>query len=146
MPSLHDDIELVAADDWTIPGTLLDNTGAPLDLTNATFQWTLIDPDGEAVAPLITGSTLTIVQPPTNGAIKIFVPRNLTAPLLAGRYHDALRVIIEDATMYWMGTIAVDGDPMSLPMTIVGQPESSDAQALLISSSTLGANASILGG
>ena len=40
----HDDTELMATTDWAIAGTLLDVDGNPLDLSNATLQWTLIGP------------------------------------------------------------------------------------------------------
>ena len=33
----HDDVQLYAGDDWTIRGTLFDEQGNPLDLTDATF-------------------------------------------------------------------------------------------------------------
>ena len=42
----HDDVHLYAGDDWTILGTLFDE-GNPLDLTNATITWVLIDADGQ---------------------------------------------------------------------------------------------------
>jgi len=45
----HDDTELMAATDWAIAGTLLDVDGNPLDLSNATLQWTLIGPNGTPV-------------------------------------------------------------------------------------------------
>lgn len=111
----HDDIELVAGDDWVIPGTLLDPTGVPLDLTGATFEWTLIDPDGVQLADLVTASTLDPVDPLTNGQIQITVPRAATEPLVAGRYHDSLRVILGgEVESYWVGAILVDCDPFAL--------------------------------
>ena len=39
MPDYHDDVHLYAGDDWTILGTLFDEQGNPLDLTNATITW-----------------------------------------------------------------------------------------------------------
>src|SRR5262249_16103101 len=47
--ALVDDTELMAATDWAIDGTLLDANGLPLDLSNATLQWTLIGPQGVPV-------------------------------------------------------------------------------------------------
>jgi len=47
MPSTdRDPAKLVAGDDWHIVGTLLDRAGNPLDLTNASIAWTLLDPSG----------------------------------------------------------------------------------------------------
>lgn len=42
----HDPAELMAATDWGIDGTLLDADGQPLDLSNATLNWTVIGPAG----------------------------------------------------------------------------------------------------
>lgn len=115
MPSHHDDINLVAGDDWVIPGTLLDANGNALDLTSASFNWVLVDPNGEVVNTLVSASTLTPQQPLTAGQIQISVPRANTEALLAGRYHDSLRVIdANQVSSYWVGTILVDGDPFSL--------------------------------
>jgi hypothetical protein len=110
----HDDQELVAGDDWTIDGVLLDVNGSSLDLTNASFQWTLIDPTGTSVADLVGGTTINVIQPATSGQVQICVPAAMTAPLLAGRFHDALRVTLNFSSTYWMGTILVDGNPFDL--------------------------------
>lgn len=115
MATHHDDVSVTAGDDWVIPGLLLDASGAPLDLTLAVFEWTLIDPDGNAIVALVNGSTLTVVEPKTAGQIQVTVPNELTEPLLAGRYHDALRVTMENSSStYWVGTILVDCDLFSL--------------------------------
>ena len=117
MPSHHPDIELVAGDDWSIVGTVLDDSGNPLDLTGSTLVWTFIDPDGETMVDLITASSISPNSPPTAGILTIAVPRGVTAPLLAGRYHDALRVIPTiGASTYWLGSILIEPDPMSLPL------------------------------
>lgn len=110
----HDDLEFVAGDDWTIDGVLLDVNGSSLDLTNANFQWTLIDPTGVSVADLLGDTTLSVTQPPTNGQIQILVPAQVTSTLLAGRFHDALRVTINYTSSYWSGAILVDANPFLL--------------------------------
>ena len=46
MPTTDHDTNFVAGDDWRIGGTLLDRDGNPLDLTNASIAWTLLDPSG----------------------------------------------------------------------------------------------------
>lgn len=117
----HPDLEYVAGDDWTISGVLLDVNGSPLDITNASFQWTLIDPNGETVIDLVEGATISIVQPSVNGQVQIFVPSYYTYALLAGRFHDALRVFIGYTSTFWLGNILVDGNPFDLPP--LGSPD-----------------------
>lgn len=111
----HPDLEYVAGDDWTISGVLLDVNGSPLDITNASFLWTLIDPNGETVDDLVNGAIISIVQPSVNGQVQIFVPSFYTYALLAGRFHDALRVYIGYTSTFWLGNILVDGNPFDLP-------------------------------
>lgn len=110
----HDDLEFIAGDDWTIDGVLLDVNGSPLDLNGAFFQWTLIDPTGLSVADLLGATTVNIVQPAANGQVQIIVSKQVTTSLLAGRFHDALRVSIDYTTTFWMGTILVGGNPFDL--------------------------------
>lgn len=111
----HDDIELVAGDDWVITAVLLDVNGSSLDITNASFEWTLIDTTGTSVAVFGDGSvTVVVINPGTNGQLNIKVPKSITSPLLSGRFHDALRVTINYTSTFWMGAILVDGDPFSL--------------------------------
>jgi len=109
--SHHDPAELMAATDWGIDGTLLDADGNPLDLTNATLQWTLIEPQGLPV--LHNGdATITIVGAPTAGSIHISVHHTVNAQLAAGRYIDALQLTIGDAvSLLWMGQILVAANP-----------------------------------
>ena len=114
MPTQHNDIELVAGDDWVIPATLLDANGNPLNLTSASFTWTLVDPTGETASDLVGASSITVLNA-ANGTLQIEVPREFTEPLLPGRYHDGLRVVMSNfQSTYWFGTILVDGDPFSL--------------------------------
>lgn len=122
----HDDLEFVAGDDWSIDGTLLDVNGSPLDLTNATFLWNLIDPNGLSVSDLVGASAIGIIQPSTNGQVQIIVPKQFTAPLLAGRFHDALRVTIGYSSTFWMGTILVNGDPFGMMPPLVPGLDSLD--------------------
>ena|SRR5215831_19462277 len=102
----HDDIELAAGDDWAIPGTLLDENGQPLDLTNATLAWTLLGPDG---CPALTAGQYTIsVVPQQTGNIKISVNRIVTGLLPPGRYTDAMYATIGGTTTtMWVGNILV---------------------------------------
>src|SRR5262249_12184038 len=63
----HDPTELMAATDWEIDGTLLDVDGQPLDLSNATLQWSLIGPQGTPV--LQKGDATIAVTAPAAGTI-----------------------------------------------------------------------------
>jgi hypothetical protein len=88
MPTHHDPIELLAGDDWEIPGALLDDNGNPLDLSNAEFEWVLVDRGGNP----ITLAAEVEVTDPAEGAINIMVLASDTAGLDPGFYTDALRV------------------------------------------------------
>lgn len=111
----HDDLELFAGDDWSIVGVLLDVNGSALDLTEATLEWTLIDPTGAQVANVQGSVSITVMAPPTNGQVTIRVPAVNTEPLTAGRYHDALRVSLGNrASLYWIGSLLVSSDPFTL--------------------------------
>jgi hypothetical protein len=70
-PTLHPALELVAADDWNIAGTLLDLDGSPFDLTGASLEWRLISPDGLVAASFPGTASLTVLDAP--GAITIGV-------------------------------------------------------------------------
>jgi hypothetical protein len=110
----HDDIELQAGDDWVIAGTLNDDTGTAIDLTQGAmqFMWTLIDPDGLACAAVQAASIAPDSTTGTSGGLNIRVPRQATEGLDAGRYHDALRALFADgASMMWVGAILIDCDP-----------------------------------
>lgn len=114
--SHHPDIELVAGDDWVIEGQLTDVNGRPLPLAGVTFQWVLLNPDGE-ICQLAAIAGVAIDGDPANGDILITVPRGATAPLITGRYYDALRVIVppDNASSEWIGTILVDADAFQQP-------------------------------
>ena len=77
MPDYHDDVQLYAGDDWTILGTLFDEQGNPLDLTNATFTWVLIDADGQP-SPASDAASIEAVEPTAGGRITITVPDTAT--------------------------------------------------------------------
>src|SRR5262249_34345695 len=106
----HDDTELMAGTDWAIDGTLLDVTGQPLDLSNATLQWTLIGPSGTPV--LADGDASITVVDASNGLIRIRVANAKTAPLECGRYIDALQLSIGDiVSPLRVGNILVAANP-----------------------------------
>lgn len=112
MPVLHDDIEVIAGDDWSISGALQNEDGTPLDLTSVTVLWTLLDPMGKQA--IESGTAVVEIQnPPTGGNVIITVP-NAQTSLPAGRYTDAVRVIIQDLRdTIWIGSILVGADPFA---------------------------------
>ena len=105
----HGDIELVAGDAWCIVGTLLDKGGKPLDLTNASITWTLLDPSG---TPVRVRAVITVLDPPTAGIINIKLTDAVTAAVAPGRYTDALRITLAGKTStFWGGVIFADANP-----------------------------------
>ncbi len=105
MTDFHPDISLVAGDDWVIEGTLLADDGTPLDLTNGTFSWRLLDSDGN---PASLNASITIVPPATAGKITIDVPYTDTAGLTPGDYVDTLRADLAGGrSTLWSGRVLV---------------------------------------
>jgi hypothetical protein len=109
--SHHNDIELVAGDDWDIGGKLLRSDGTTYDLTNANVLWMLRDPDGVPV--FIDGDyTINLSSPATAGLLTIVVPAIKTAALRPGRYMDWLRATDSAGTdTMWTGMILVSANP-----------------------------------
>ena len=113
-PVHHPDIEQEAGDDWTIVGTLTDANNAPLDLSSAILEWTLIDSSGNLAIPM-NSAQIVIVPPAADGIININVSNAVTVNLAPGRYTDALRVTIADLKdTLWVGIILVDADLFSI--------------------------------
>lgn len=111
----HDDVELMAGDDWVISGRLLDRDGSPFNLDNALLNWTLINPDGWAVT-LTQDVTLNVTNS-ANGLISIVLPSSFTRTIAPGRYTDALRVVVGGFTeTFWTGYIQVDADPFAMEL------------------------------
>ena len=107
----HDDLTLVAGDDFNIGATLLRGDGTVYDLTDASVAWMLRGPDG---APALQAGQygIKIDSPPTAGLITISVLAAVTATLRAGRYLDSLRATDAAGTdTFWTGLIAVSPDP-----------------------------------
>ena len=95
-----DNTNFVVGDDWRIAGTLLDRDGNPLDLTNASITWTLLDPSGAAVK---ANAIITVVDPPTAGIVNIKLAAATTATLAPGRYTEALRITRGGTTSTFQG-------------------------------------------
>jgi len=104
MTTVHDLHSFYAGDDWQINGSLFDENGDPLDVTNATIDWALRD---GALSIVNVNITLQVLDP-VNGKIKIFVPSASTTSIVAGEYSDILRVTIGAITdTMWTGAIFV---------------------------------------
>lgn len=97
----HRDRTFVAGDDWDINGTLLDQDGNPLDLTNAFIAWALLDSSGIVVE---TNAIITAVNPPSAGMISIKLGAATTAAIAPGRYTDALRITRVGRTSTFRGS------------------------------------------
>lgn len=110
----HDDLEVVAGDDWIIDGALINEDGTPTDLTTAVaIYWTLLGPDGY---PILSSAdaTVQITDPAAAGVVRITVLKAVTSELDPGRYTDAIRVVgISLTATFWIGQILVDADPWS---------------------------------
>jgi hypothetical protein len=119
MISYHSDVTLLPATNWAIAGVLYDATGKALDVTNCEFTWALLDPDA---APIPVTAVITKTDP-VHGSIQISVSEADTAPLLPGRYTDALQVT-EGASsdVFWIGNILVAANPMNVINNVTEQP------------------------
>jgi hypothetical protein len=110
----HDDLEVVAGDDWVIDGSLLNEDGSVTDLSTASaVYWTLLGPDGY---PILSAdqATVAIVDPASSGTVRISVSKTVTTGLDPGRYTDAIRVVgVSLTATFWIGQILVDADPWS---------------------------------
>jgi hypothetical protein len=99
-------------DDWHIDGTLLDRDGNPLDLTDASIAWTLLDPSG---APVKANAIITVLDPPIAGMINIKLTGATTAALSPGRYTETLRITRAGTTSTFqsLSIIVVAQDPFA---------------------------------
>jgi hypothetical protein len=111
MPTHHGLIELVAGDPWEIPGTLTDDNGQPLDLTNAQFEWALVDTGRN---PITLAAAVDVIDAAA-GVLGIYVRASDTAGLDPGYYTDALRVKLPSAggATVWHGQILVVANPFT---------------------------------
>jgi hypothetical protein len=116
MPTHHADIELTAGDDWLIAGLLIDENGAPLDLSSVDMvQWIMLGADG---MPVFTPGValIEIDDDPTTGNVNISVPSLATKYVPPGRYVDAMRVVMSETSRssVWQGIIGVDANPFDV--------------------------------
>ena len=115
----HPDVTVVSGTDWTLAGILYDAAGKPLDVTNCTLKWILMDTDGNSIVQ----STVEIAKSdPLNGVIQISLSEADTA-LRPGRYTDALQVTEGTSTdVFWIGQILVSANPFNQASGIIEQP------------------------
>lgn len=113
----HDDIEFMPGDTWTISAMLKDRDGTALDITNAELSWTLITPDGERCRDVAEGVSIIKETPNTAGIATITVPNTITTGRRAGRYTDAMRVVIGTETdLVFHGILLIGADPFAQPL------------------------------
>jgi len=111
MPTADSD-KLFAGEEWWIVGTLLDREGSPLDLTDASIEWTLLDESGASVG---ASATTTVLDPPTAGIIHINLAAATTAALAPGYYTDKLQITFSDKTsvIHGLSIIVVAMHPLA---------------------------------
>ena len=106
----HVTFEWVAGDDWQINATLNDENGNPLNLAGALIKWALLDSSYKRV--LDQDDISVSVTDAAAGKCSINIPAAKTTTLGAGRYSDAIRVVIGGITSTLaFGMVYVMADP-----------------------------------
>lgn len=106
MTTVHELHSFYSGDDWQINGTLFNAQGDPLDITNATIEWVLMNTLQQVVVP-DTAIQLEVVDA-VNGKISILIKSATTTGVAPGQYNDMLRVTIGTISdTMWTGGIAV---------------------------------------
>lgn len=109
-PYTHPVFQFFGGDDWEISATLLDENGVPYNLTNAQVKWTLIDNAGRRILD-VADVSISITNA-LAGTCLIMVAAAKTTTIAAGRYTDALRIVIGGITSTLnMGPVQVVADP-----------------------------------
>lgn len=112
MTTLHQPIRRTRGDTWRINGTMLDEHGAPIDLSDAIVEWALVDRDWKQALVLSTTGGGIVVTDAAAGRVRITIPKVETAKLAPGRYQDQARVSAGDeADTMWTGEIIVGFSP-----------------------------------
>jgi len=111
MSTPHFDIYWTAGDDWQIDATLLDETGAPFDLSGTPeILWALVDAAGSRA--LDETDAIITVTDLLAGTCRIEIPATATSPLPGGHYNDVIRIVIDGVTSTLSyGHIHVTADP-----------------------------------
>lgn len=110
----HDDIQVVAGDDWVILIPAIDESNQPVNLSasGVGLAWTVISPDG-TTSPIAASAIVTPTSTPTAyQSVSVKVPRSETYGLVAGLYRDALQVSVGGvSTTIWEGNLVVWANP-----------------------------------
>lgn len=89
--STHQDYYWTAGDDWQINATLIDNSGAPFDLSGTPdIKWAFVTEAGDTVLTE-ADADITVTDAPA-GRCAIVVLAAKTSPLIEGRYTDMIRI------------------------------------------------------
>ena len=127
MTTTHDQQFWQAGDDWQINATLLDANGNPYDLTgvgdaSVVLKWALMTSSFKRA--LDEDDVLITVVEPEAGRCSITIPASATAPLVAGRYTDYIRIVSGGVTSTLSyGLIYVAADPwMAAETTMAVMP------------------------
>jgi hypothetical protein len=94
--SVHQFVELQSGDDWQFIATMVDPNGSPIDLSQATIRWTLLDRFGRKA--LGEGDYSVSVADLPTGSCTVLVPATSTSRLGAGVFQDWWRVTIAGYT------------------------------------------------
>lgn len=96
MPTPDPDSQsLIAGKEWDIEGAVLDREGKPLDLTDASIGWALLDQSG---APVVSNAIVSVLDPPANGIITIELTAQTTGGLAPGLYTEELQITVAGRT------------------------------------------------
>jgi hypothetical protein len=90
-----DNLKFVPGEAWRIVATLLDREGKPLDLTDASIGWTLLDQRGALVS---TNAIIAVLDPPTAGIVDIELTAATTRTIAPGLYTDELQITLAGRT------------------------------------------------
>ena len=105
MTLTHPEAKVYAGDRWEFRGRLQNANGTPMDITNRTIEWKMLDRDQHLVAVTITLSKLDNL----GGLINIVVTGANSATVVPGRYTDYCRV--DGEMIMWTGQIVVMASP-----------------------------------
>jgi hypothetical protein len=111
----HSLLQLIAGDNWQFDATLNDADGNPLDLTNATVTWALLNFNSK---PMIQSTDYTVQLGANPGECSILVAASVSTKLASGSYTDFWRVTdAAGATTLIQGPMRIKGDPFAVPHT-----------------------------
>jgi hypothetical protein len=109
----HSLVQLTAGDSWEFDAILNDTDGNPLDLTNATIVWSILN-FNQVPALGTTDFTMQLGTGP--GQCSVLVPSASSTKLATGSYTDFWRVTLDGVTQVLIqGPMRVRGDPFVAP-------------------------------